>query len=297
MEAMKDCGATYWYRLIGVPFWQGYVEALQVKTRVVMAGNGPPILFLHGIASTLEAHLNLLPCLLQDYRLVLYDMPGRGFSDFPDHPYTIDYLAQHLVALQEALALGPALWVGQSLGGWVAAWAAAHYPGKALGLVLNNPGNVKSRPEALERLRTSNLNLARNPTREEIRSRMSWLFHRQECLREEDVAIRYLAYSRPGFARAMEHISAMLVPEVRARYLWRPEWLSRIDVPALLIWSRGNPLATREDMAELASWFPRGRLVELGASGEFPQVEEEDAFVALLQKFCQEAFGIGFDPS
>lgn len=286
-----SCQATYWERLLGVPFRQGYVEVLGVRTRVVEAGEGPALVFLHGIGGTLEAHLNLVPRLAPEFRLVLYDMPGRGFSDYPDRPYTVDYLAEHLVALQEALGIREAFWVGQSLGGWVAAWGAAHGPGRALGLVLNNPGNVKSRPEALARLRESNLRLAENPTREEVRARLAWLFHRKECLREEDVEVRLLAYRRPGFSRAMEHITAMLVPEVRSRYVWAPGWVGRVGVPALLLWSRGNPLATREDMEELTSWFPRGRLAVLEDSGEFPQVEEEERFVALLREFVYQVLG------
>jgi 2-hydroxy-6-oxonona-2,4-dienedioate hydrolase len=276
---------TYWQRLLGLSFEQTYVRALDVLTRVVHAGKGPALVFLHGIAGTLEAHLNLMPRLSERYRVVLYDMPGRGWSSYPDRPYTVEYLAEHLRALVEDLGLDRPILVGQSLGGWVAAWAAAHHSNLTRGVVLNNPGNVKSRPEALERLWASNQRLAENPTREEIRDRMRWLFHRKELLSDEDVEIRYLAYTRPGFARAMKNITAMLVPEIRHRYVWSPDWVGRIRVPVLLIWSAGNPLALKEDMEELCSWFPKGQLLVFESSAEFPQVEEEDRFVGVLESF------------
>lgn len=279
---------THWTRLAGVPFRQGYVEVLGVRTRVLEAGEGLPLVCLHGIAGTLEAHLTLIARLQSEFHVVLYDMPGRGWSGDPDCPYTIDYLSEHLQALIQALALKSPFLIGQSLGGWVAAWAAAHLQGIARGLVLNNPGNVRSRPEGLQRLRESNRRLAEQLTRQEVRSRMAWLFKRKELLTDEDVEIRYLSYTRPEFPRAMEHISAVLVPEIRSRYAWDPSWVRRVTIPVLLIWSEGNPLASQADMEELASWFPKARLEVFLHSGEFPQIEEEDRFVSVVREFVKE---------
>jgi 2-hydroxy-6-oxonona-2,4-dienedioate hydrolase len=274
-----------WQALAGVPLTQRHVDAGGVCTRVVEAGEGEPLVLLHGIASHLEAHLTVLPALAERHRVVLYDMPGRGWSDKPDRPYTIDYLGDHLVALLGALDIPRAHLCGQSLGGWVAAWTAAHAPGAVGALVLNNPGNIASRPEALAKVRESNRAMVRDPGLADVRTRLEWLFGAKDAVTDEHVAIRHRMYRQPGFARAMEHIGAILDPEVRARYIWEPGWCGRIAAPTLVLWSAHNPLATLADTERLAAWIPGARVEVFDHSGEFPQVEEEQRFLDVVGGF------------
>ena len=250
-------------------------------TRVIEAGEGPALVFLHGIASHLEAHLPVLPALADEYRVVLYDMPGRGFSERPDTPYTIDYLSAHLVELLDALDIGSAFLSGQSLGGWTGAWTAAQKPERVTRLVLNNPGNITSRPDRLAAVRESNLKMVREASLEDVRARLEWLFHQADAVTDEHVAIRHRIYGQPGYEIAMGNINAILDPEIRQRYAWSPEWCTAIEAPTTLIWSRHNPLAQLEDMERLTDWIPNSELVVLEHSAEFPQIEEPEAFLAL----------------
>lgn len=279
---------TVWSDLYMLPCEQFMIEAHGVRTRVVQAGDGPPLVFLHGIAGTLEAHMPAFPALARHFRLIAYDMPGRGWSDKPDCPYTIDYLSDHLVALLDALAIEQVSLSGQSLGGWVAAWTAAHHPERVKKLILNNPGNVRSRPEALAKVRASNLRQARYPSLDEVRERFAWLFHDRSKITDEMIWIRYACYSQPGFARAMEHISSILVPEIRQHYAWSQQWCSKIAAPTLLLWSDHNPIAAREDGQILLDWIPHIRLEQIGG-GEFPQYEETERFNRIHLEFLKES--------
>jgi 2-hydroxy-6-oxonona-2,4-dienedioate hydrolase len=274
-----------WQALAAVPFRQHHVDAGGVSTRVVEAGEGEPLVLLHGIASHLEAHLTVLGALARDHRVVLYDMPGRGWSDKPDRPYTIDYLSAHLVALLGALGIGRAHLCGQSLGGWVGAWTAAHAPDAVDALVLNNPGNIASRPDALAKVRESNRAMAEDPSPADVRTRLEWLFGAKDAVTDEHVAIRHRMYRRPGFPAAMEHIGAILDPEVRRRYIWDAGWCGRIAARTLVLWSAHNPLATLEDTERLAGWIPGARVEVFDRSGEFPQVEEEARFLDVVGGF------------
>lgn len=276
---------TFWQHLVDAPFEQRFIEAHGVRTRVLEAGDGPPLVFLHGITSHLEAHLTLVPELSTAFRVVLYDMPGRGLSEKPDRDYTIDYLSEHLVGLLDALAIQRAHLCGQSLGGWIAAWAAAHEPRRVSRLILNNPGNVRSRPEALAKVRESNRRMMVDLEPDAVRARFAWLFHDKRAVSDEHVAIRYAMYSQPGFDRAMRRIDSILDPNIRERYVWKREWCGRIGVPTLLIWSRHNPLATEGDMRMLTSWIPEARLLVLECSAEFPQLEERETFADLVRDF------------
>lgn len=280
--------STAWSDLFTLSCSQTMIETHGVHTRVVQAGDGPPLVFLHGIAGTLEAHMPVFPELSRHFRLIAYDMPGRGWSDKPERPYTIDYLSDHLVALLDVLKIERANLSGQSLGGWVAAWTAAHHPERVEKLILNNPGNVRSRPESLAKVRESNLRQARNPGLAEARERLEWLFHDKSKISDEMAWIRYACYDQPGFARSMEHISAILVPEIRQHYAWNQEWCSKIAALTLLLWSDHNPIAALEDGQVLLDWIPRIRL-ERFVGGEFPQYEETEHFNRVHLEFLKES--------
>jgi 2-hydroxy-6-oxonona-2,4-dienedioate hydrolase len=278
---------TFWEDLAEESFHQRFIEARGVRTRVLDAGDGPALVMLHGIASHLEAHIPGLPELARMHRVILYDLPGRGWSGKPDRPYTIDFLSDHLVALLDGLEIEEAALSGQSLGGWVAAWTAAHVPDRVTWLVLNNPGNVASRPEALAKVRDSNRQVVEDPTPAAIRERLEWLFHRRELITDEHVAIRVAMYRQPGFPRAMEHISAILDPEIRARYAWSPDWCSKIQAATSVLHGIYNPVASLEDVQTMSRWIPSCRLVVLKNSGEFPQIEEPDGFLQTHREMSQ----------
>ena len=110
--------------------------------------------------------------LAADFRVTAYDMVGHGWSDLPDRPYTIDVLADHLTGLMDELDIGAAHLSGESLGGWVAAWAAAHHPDRVSRLVLNTPGNIVNKPEVMARLRESTLAAVRDPSDATVRRRV-----------------------------------------------------------------------------------------------------------------------------
>jgi len=263
------------------------VNVHNIQTRVLQAGDGPPLVFLHGIAGTLEAHMPVFPGLSKHFRLIAYDMPGRGWSDKPDRPYTIDYLSDHLITLLDTLKIDHASLSGQSLGGWVAAWTAAHHSGRVEKLILNNPGNVQSRPESLARVRESNLFQANNPSLTGARERLAWLFHDKSKISDEMVWIRYAYYDQPDFAHTMEHISAILIPEIRQHYAWNQEWCSKILSPTLLLWSEHNPIAALADGQVLLDWIPHIRL-ENFSGGEFPQYEDTEHFNRVHLDFLKE---------
>jgi len=46
---------SIWTDLMGVRFSQGYIDAGGIKTRVIEAGEGPVLVFLHGTGGLAEA--------------------------------------------------------------------------------------------------------------------------------------------------------------------------------------------------------------------------------------------------
>jgi len=99
--------------------------------RVVEAGSGHPVVFLHGITGTLTNFAGLAACLAADHRCVLVDLPGHGLSGPLDlgRRAPREVLVAAVASVVEKLADGsPVVLVGNSLGGMAALYLAADRP-------------------------------------------------------------------------------------------------------------------------------------------------------------------------
>ncbi len=119
-----------------------------------LAGEGPPILCLHGIGGGVESFRSQLddaagaatvrglsglqgdPAGLAGMRVIAWNMPGYGASDVGTWPPTFESLSESLGDFIEALGLGPVSLVGHSIGGMVALDHALNRPEQVNSLVL-----------------------------------------------------------------------------------------------------------------------------------------------------------------
>jgi 3-oxoadipate enol-lactonase len=101
-------------------------------------GQGPPVVFCHGRASTHMSWARQVVALRDRYTCITYDLRGFGRStDEPDDPG----LAAHygdLTGLLDHLGVEQAFLVGQSMGGFGVMQFALRHPERVLGLALTN---------------------------------------------------------------------------------------------------------------------------------------------------------------
>jgi len=98
----------------------------------------PPIVLLHGATFRSEDWENVFPRLATRYRVIAYDARGHGKSGRAGS-YAIDALADDLFRVIDAVAGGPAIVIGHSLGAATALVAAAMRPEAIRALVLEEP--------------------------------------------------------------------------------------------------------------------------------------------------------------
>lgn len=111
-----------------------------MRLHVESAGQGPAVVFLHGIGASSATWRTCMDLLAPAHHVVGIDLLGHGSSPVPDDPalYTRD---QALIDIDEVLAtLTPAVLVGHSLGGYLALAHAATRPGVARGVIVLNTG-------------------------------------------------------------------------------------------------------------------------------------------------------------
>ena len=91
-----------------------------------VAGDGPPVVFVHGLANRRQGWDPVTELLVEDFTCVRVDLRGHGESSAAAE-YSMPSLVGDVRAVVEELALGEPALVGNSLGATVAAvYAAAH---------------------------------------------------------------------------------------------------------------------------------------------------------------------------
>ena len=97
----------------------------------IEAGRGPPVLLLHGITANAYVWEPVAERLSRSFRVIAIDQRGHGRSGRPAGAgYSAEHYAEDVADVIDALALGPALVVGHSLGARNALVAGALHPDK-----------------------------------------------------------------------------------------------------------------------------------------------------------------------
>ena len=111
------------------------------QVHVVEAGQGEPVLLVHGFAgSTFAWEEAVLPALAASYHTIAVDLLGMGFSARPsDLAYGYEAWSRQIVDVMDALALPRAALVGHALGGAITAIVAGDHPDRVSKLVLVAP--------------------------------------------------------------------------------------------------------------------------------------------------------------
>jgi pimeloyl-ACP methyl ester carboxylesterase len=129
------------------PLKQSFVDTSFGRTFVIEAGNAekPAVVLLHGSCSNSAAWLGDIPALAADYHVFAVDTIGEaGNSDENRLALDNDGYPGWLKEVLDALDIGRAVIVGNSMGGWLALHFAASYAERILAMILLAPSGIIS---------------------------------------------------------------------------------------------------------------------------------------------------------
>jgi pimeloyl-ACP methyl ester carboxylesterase len=263
---------------------------------VVTAGEGPPVVHLHGTNTSSLSHL-MLTGRTSDIGSYLVDRPGCGLSD-PDsfrrgqfRGYAVRFVGDVL----DALGLDAPLLVGASGGGIWATWYALAHPDRVRGLVML--GSVPTLPGgrvplALRLAATPGVGdlMARavRPGRRMLLRMMASVGEAETIVQHPDLLDSLVAGARDPVATQanLAELRALISGRgIRAGMRLDREELGRLAVPTLMIWGDHDPVVPLDRARLVAAEIPGARLEVLSA-GHVPQLGHPDRVAALLKEFA-----------
>ncbi|MEA2160406.1 MAG: hypothetical protein QOD66_2786 [Solirubrobacteraceae bacterium] len=134
-----------------------YVQAGDVRLHVAEAGEGPPLLLLHGWPQHWWCWRYLIPRLAPHYRILAPDLRGWGFSDAPPGDYAKATLAADVIALLDAEGLERVRVISHDWGAFVSFLLALEHPERierlvALDIIPPWPAATRPHPALLKML-------------------------------------------------------------------------------------------------------------------------------------------------
>ncbi len=217
-----------------------------IEMHYVEAGEGAPVILLHGFPETWYAWRHQIPVLAEHFRVIVPDLRGYGASEKPSTGYDKKSMARDILELLRHLGIKRAPLIGHDRGARVATRFAKDYPHALERLVVmdNIPtltifekmnatvarshwfflfNNVHDLPEALI------------TGREEVWLRFifsSWCYN-PELLTREDIATYVEAYSQPGALTGAFNDYRAAETDVEQDKHDRGK---KIDCPTLVLW-------------------------------------------------------------
>ena len=256
------------------------------------AGQGPPVVLIHGNSSSSRAFSRQLEGPLgRRVRLVAVDLPGHGESDDANDPsaYSLPGHARAVRAVVEALDLHEARFVGWSLGGHVALEMAPDLL-RARGFVIFGTPPVPSRGEAPI--------LTHEPMREPFLPHPAMKFTFQGSMDSSEASAYVAAFFKPGFADIPPfYLEDALRTDGRARSglgsaaqdgLYRDEVaiVRDLSIPLAVLHGGDEQLVNGQYFGWVAMpslW--RGAVQMIPYAGHAPHWETPKAFDALIEAF------------
>ena len=115
-----------------------YAEANGIRIHYAEAGDGPPLLLLHGWPQHHYMWRDVIEELRVNYRVIAPDLRGFGWSEAPGEGYDGDTFARDQVALLDALEIEKASVIGHDWGGWTTFLLGLTHPERCERLMVCN---------------------------------------------------------------------------------------------------------------------------------------------------------------
>jgi pimeloyl-ACP methyl ester carboxylesterase len=269
------------------------VEIDGLPIRYLAAGEGPPLVLLHGAGDNSLDWRWALPALARTHRVYAPDLPGSPDSARPAADYSPAFFERFVAAFVDALGIGRATFVGNSLGGLIALRLALSEPARVTALVLvDSAGLGRAVNPAFTSVNVPGpfeaaIPFWRTPVGAYQRAwgRTALLFaHPPGSVPRQWLAEQCRLALSSGYLEAHLTVLRALVSPLGQREVL-VDRLPSLKIPTLVVWGARDRVFPEAQAREAVAHLPEGSLALIPDCGHMPHVECPDRFLAALGGF------------
>src|SRR4051812_44639047 len=257
----------------------GRIRAAGLDVAYDRAGEGPPLVLVHGGTGDAREWRPQLTGLADDFTVIAWDEPGAGRSSDVPADFGLAGYAIALAALVETLA-APAHVCGLSWGGTVTLELYRRRPELVATLVLADTyaGWKGSLPEHEVRARVAGVERMLDVPAEQLHPTVPGLFAGEPPRDVVELLDAVAADIRPESVRVA--LGAIAEADLR-------DVLPRIAVPTLLVWGELDARSPLSVARAFARAIAHAELVVIPGAGHMSNLERPDEFNAAVRDFCR----------
>ena len=257
-------------------------DGRELNALIAGAGDGLPLVFLHGLTGSLSTWHLVAGELVDRHRAVAIDLPGHGLSDkSPDADYSVTGLVTASIEAIDSLGIKRPVLVGHSLGASIALAIAAQYPERVSGLVVINGAGLGE--EISGELSTL---VAGPPGVEAARALMRLFYEDQKLITDRALEDRVQMQTAEGAWPAQQAVASAAFAGDRQLPAVRVD-PARVSVPVYLIWGEKDRVIPVSHAIAALPTFPDAALAVLPNIGHVPQVEAAARTAHLIARFAK----------
>ena len=246
------------------------------------AGQGTPVVLLHGFPLNSAIWHEQQKQLSDHFRVITPDLRGHGRSPAPSGIYEMDLLARDVLALLDALLITKAIILGHSMGGYVAlaAWKLAPDRFLALGLIDSQTG--ADTEEGWQ---------GRHKMADKVAAEGSKVV-------AEAMLPKLFAANLPAGTPIIEQVRQMILNTASAGIIGSLNGmagridsgplLSKLNIPVLILTGDKDQIIPLEKAKTMAATIPTATLTLVENAGHMPMLEQPQATTKAIRNFLTE---------
>jgi pimeloyl-ACP methyl ester carboxylesterase len=283
LSFLSGCMTFHRGPMPGEPKTATFADVEGARVRYVdTGGEKPPVVLVHGFASSLETWDTVVPELAKTHRVLAMDLKGFGWTDRPEGDYSPYAQAKLILALMSQRGIERAAFVGHSWGASVVLTAAIKAPDRVSKMALYDAWVYEAQLPAFfhwSRADGVGETLFGLYYKERPAEKMSLAFYDQTYVTQDFVDAVEAALDRPGtVAAALAAVRGQRYAEVEHKY-------RKVRQKTLLLWGREDTVTPVQYGERLERDLPNAKMFVYPRCGHFPMIEAREESTRELLAF------------
>ncbi|MBS3920861.1 MAG: alpha/beta hydrolase [Deltaproteobacteria bacterium] len=254
----------------------------------VEAGNGPPIILIHGFLYHTVMWKKNIDALAEKFKVYAIDLWGWGYSErLGEKEYSFERYGKQIVGFMDALNIKKATLVGQSMGGGISVYVAAYHSERVDRLILVDPTVIPQPMTTIGKIYQSPfigefMNAIPGDALEKNNIRTIWFYDKTKATDEyckEVLQPLCIKGSYAGFMFILRNVLKEPYVEKEANLL------AKMSIPTLIIHGREDKAVPLDRSQKLNGLWKGSKLVIFEKAGHTPHEEYPEKFNKLAIDF------------